>query len=174
MTVSLVIGVHVSSPSAMSDHFNLPCAVAFAVTDVVADTECAYAPFAVIDEVDVDVAPPKIITCDALVTDELVLDVALPKASRCPTLVVELATVDVAAPRLTFSPTEVVVTVELDVAAPATVVKLSVTTTVVLAANAPEVSILTALTLATPDVTDTKDAPSSKSAVEYLPLLYLY
>ena len=87
----------------MSDHFSLPSAVIFAVGVATAAPNCTKPPFAVLDEVDVVVALNKIITCELHKVDELVLDVAPPKASRCPALVIVLATVDVAAPRLIFS-----------------------------------------------------------------------
>ena len=173
-TELLFINVHVSSPSAMSDHLSLPSAIKVAVGVANAAPNCTKPPFAVIAESVVDVAFPFNINCTFDVIDKTVLDDALPNAILCPALVTELSTVDVEAAKLTFEATAVVVTVELDVADPATVVKLSVTITVVLAANAPDVLTLTAFTFATPDVTDTVDAPTSQSAVEYLRLLNLY
>ena len=84
-----------------------------------------------------------------------------------------LDTVGVADPRANLRPEQVDVTVEVIALVPETVVKLSVTTTVVPAAKAPEVLTLTALTLATLELAVTAETPSCKSAVPYLPRLNL-
>ena len=57
--------------------------------------------------------------------------------------------------------------------APTDVKLATVVTTVTPADKAPDVRTRTAIALAMPEVTDTVDAPSSKSAVEYLPRLNL-